>query len=190
MMTTGRTESVEGQAARLCRAGSKSPNPCWRPATTNAYEDETEIWHCAEHAEMIRRIYERDELFSTLYSMQEWIAGPVKKSEDDDLQRYAYTMRDKAEEELWPVMVAQRAARLIASQAQGEKPLSREQAERLAVLLLRSDALNNARTILEDLPEETFVATVRWEITAALKLMSEETAAEVRRYKRGIGLAD
>jgi hypothetical protein len=188
-MTTEQQESAEGQGTRLCTAGSKSPNPCRREATEPFWADEDgppEL--CAEHAERIRRMEERDNLFTTLYSMQEWMAGAVKESRDPDLERYAYTMRDKAEEDLWPAMVAATAALLIASQSQDEKPLAPEQAERLAVLLLRSDALNNARAILEDLPEKTFVAHVRWEIVAPLKLMGEEVNEEVSRYKREIGL--
>jgi hypothetical protein len=190
MMTTERPESAEGQGTRLCRAGSKGPNPCWRPATTNAYEGEPEISYCAFHAELIRRIDERYDLLATLYIMQDWIAGPVKASEDDDLKSYAYTMRDKAEEDLWPAMVAQKAASLIAGQRQDEKPLAPEQAQRLAVLLLRCDALSDARAILEGLPEEAFGTSDRWAITAALMIMSEEANAEASRYKREIGLGE
>jgi hypothetical protein len=189
MMSTERPESAEGQGAVLCRAGSKSPNPCWRLATTNAF-GEPEIWHCAEHAELIRSTIERDELFPTLYTMHEWIAGAVKESENTDLERYAFTMRDKAEEDLWPAMVAQKAASLIAGQRQDEKPLAPEQAQRLAVLLLRCDALSDARAILEGLPEEAFGTSDRWAITAALMIMSEEANAEASRYKREIGLGE
>jgi hypothetical protein len=120
--------------------------------------------------------------------MGEWKAGPVKASRDDDPEQYAYAMRDKAEDDLRPAEVAQRAALLIAERRQGEAPLAPEQARYHAELLLRADALSDARALLEGLPEEAFGTAVRWQITAWLKLMSEESAAEALRYKREIGL--
>lgn len=189
--TTTRTEERgerRGEGERpLCHFGSKSDRPCWREATERVWEEDAEPTVCAEHARYHRLGLEEDALHTALYSLGEWIAGPVKSAHLEELTRFAYEMRDEAEREFWRASVATRAARLVAEQGPGEPELSGAQAEGLAVALLRSDALNHARAILEDLPEEAFGHRSRWPIVAALNVLSEPTNEEVERRRRGLG---
>jgi hypothetical protein len=92
--------------------------------------------------------------------------------------------------ELWPAIVRAKAAELIAIQGPDAAPLSFEQAERVAELRLRSDALFEARAVLEDprlVSEEALGARSRWQLAAALEAASTQASAEHTRYRREIG---
>ena len=56
-------------AMRLCRAGSKTERPCWRPAT-EADLDETEPTLCQEHMQLRRRVEDLDGLLGALEATQ------------------------------------------------------------------------------------------------------------------------
>jgi hypothetical protein len=130
-----------------------------------------------------------DELFFALEEMQEWIAAKVRSTHETPLQRHAYTMREEAEAEYWRASVEAYAARLIAEQPEHERPLSREQARRLGALILRADALGEARVTLEDAPDDLFGGVgARWRIVAALQALGDEASEEHEHYKREVGI--
>jgi hypothetical protein len=87
-------------------------------------------------------------------------------------------MRERAEREYWPVAVAVKAAELIAGQPQGEKPLTTAQAERLAELMLPSEAL-------EDASGEIFGGANRWAMIAGVALAAEEASRAHRHNTSG-----
>ena len=58
---------------------------------------------------------------------------------------------------------------------------SEEQAEEVALAMMRADAFNNARAILEDLREEAFGTHDRWALCAILAAAHEAANAEYRR---------
>ncbi len=55
---------IEGESAALerplCRAGSKTPNPCWREATEKQFPEDGGPTLCPEHARLVRTSEEKD----------------------------------------------------------------------------------------------------------------------------------
>lgn len=136
-----------------------------------------------------------DGLHYALDALEEWLKS--RTFEDDpagDLERHALYMRDKVVEEYALASESARAAHLAAQEGPpepgGPSPAS-EEWEHLARLIMRSDAFNNARTILEGIPQERFGAHHdKWATIAALIAAHDEAAGECERYKRGLGLRD
>jgi hypothetical protein len=94
-------------------------------------------------------------------------------------------------EELWSLSIEAQAADLIADQGPEEKPLTLEQAQRLAEYELRSRALFHAGQMLQDLqmvPEATFGTSSRWQMAGALCAVDVDVNAEQKRYQQELGL--
>jgi hypothetical protein len=98
MMSTERAETIETGAAEFPRriAGSGSERPCWRDATEPMYGGEAEPKVCAEHARCLRLGQDVDDWALALAEIEEWIAGPVAKSDSGAIERLALNMRDEA----------------------------------------------------------------------------------------------
>jgi hypothetical protein len=191
-MTEAMTTPSGTEERPRCRVGSQTDHRCWRNATE--YVDLTwpEPDVCAEHYRAIELRSKVDELHYALDKMGRWIAEWDDPTEDEDrLKSLAFRMREEALEELWRATVRAKAADLIAIQRPDSKPLSFEQAQRHEELRLRTDALIDARVILEDLrlvPEQAFGSGSRWRLAAALKAAATEASAEHARCWRESGL--
>jgi hypothetical protein len=133
---------------------------------------------------------ELDEALDALDKMQTWIAAEAAGPEETPLQRHAFDMRVKAEEELWPLMVEAKALELMAARGPDDKPLAHHDAKYLATLMLRSDRLTEACITLEDLPEEALGGRSRWPIIAALKSVGAGVSEEITISVRELGLRD
>jgi hypothetical protein len=70
---------------------------------------------------------------------------------------------------------------------EGEPSLTLEQAEELARLIVRADSFGNARTALEDAPEETLGLRDRWVIVDALASAAQEASNDAARYREALG---
>ena len=190
-MTEAMTTANPGgeQERPRCRFASSTDHPCWREATSAAHFDPGTPRYCPEHVEAMRLGEKTDEMLFALEELQEWIAAKVRSTHETPLQRHAHTMRETAEAEYWRARVEADAARLIAEQPEHERPLSREQARRLGELMLRADALGEARVTLEDAPDDLFGGVgARWRIVAALQALGDEACREHERYKQEVGL--
>lgn len=184
-------KTPEGQPP--CRDGIKTDNPCWRPATERRFRDDEEPTLCAEHAHLCRLTDEQDAWNYALDNIEEWMRGPVSEDPYGHLDRLVTNMRDEARREYARGAAAVRAAEIVAEQGppeEGEPVLTLEQSEKLARILTRTDSFVNARTLVEDAPEEVLEQRDRWAIVDALEMAAVEAGEEFERYKEEIGLKD
>ncbi len=72
----------------------------------------------------------------------------------------------------------------------GGPRLTLEQSEELTRRIVGADGLNDARTVLEDAPEEVLGRRNRWAMVDALVGAASAANEEVIRYKRELGLED
>ena len=183
--TTTRSGIFAGVPEGRCIEGAKSDNPCPRKATEYRWPHDTEPTLCREHARLAELTDEADDLRIALDQLHEWIQATPKHH--DALIHAVYDQRDVLERRYLEALTRERGAELIADgRARGgqrEYPnVSPEQAEEVALAMMRGDAFNDARAILEDLPEEAFGATRdRWVLCAILEAAHEAASAEYRR---------
>ncbi|MBA3475009.1 MAG: hypothetical protein H0T57_17605 [Rubrobacter sp.] len=185
------TNAEFGGSAPRCRMGRKTDRPCWRAAVEPRFADEEEPTLCAEHARLVGLSDEMEDWYRTLFTITEWIEGPVRKARDEDLERLAFNARDEARREYGSLAVRAYAANLVAEQGPpepGEVPLFFEQEEELARLIMRADALNDARRVLEDLDEDSLKLRDKWATIDALATSAADASEEVSRYRKEIGL--
>ncbi len=194
-MTEGKITTVPGIADEhlegRCRMGRKTDSPCWREAVAPRFADEDEPILCPEHARVVELNDEMEDWYRNLLTITEWVEGPVRDTGDEDLQRLAYNARDEARREYGRLAVRAHAARLVADQGPpepGEITLTLNQAEELARRIMRADALNDARTTLEDLDEDVLRLRDKWATIDALALAATDANEDVGRYKEEIGL--
>lgn len=185
------SESSEEQGTRS-RMGSTTDNPCWREAVSPRFADEDEPCLCAEHARVVEANDDMEGRYRNLVKIDAWIKGPVAKQGDEDLTRLAYNVRDKARREYGALVVRERAARMVADRLQRSPvgtSLSLEQEEELARLMVREEALNNARTIFEDADEEDLELRDKWATIDALALAADDAHEEFMRLCEELGFS-
>ena len=69
----------------------------------------------------------------------------------------------------------------------GEEPLDLETVERVEASFIRSDVLNTARAILEDLPESAFGGSDRrWRVVAVLQAAHDAASAAFKSAKQEV----
>ncbi len=189
-MTAEHTAGPEATPEGLCRAGSRTDNPCWRLAAT-LYNDYP---CCDEHASLYEAGEEEDAWGSALDAINAWLRSEaVAKDHYGHLERLATNMRDDTRREYAAASARAHVARLVADQGppeSGEPVLTLEQSEELARLTIRSDSFVNARTVLEDVPAEVLGNYDRWVIVDALATAVELAAEEVNRYKAELGISE
>ena len=160
--TTTRSGIFAGVPEGRCISGASSANPCPRKATEHRWPHDTEPTLCSEHARLAELTDEVDDLRLALDQLHEWIQATPKHH--DALIHAVYDQRDALERRYLEALTRERGAELIADgrlrDGRREYPnvSSEEQAEEVALAMVRGDAFNDARAILEDLPEETFGA--------------------------------
>jgi hypothetical protein len=179
----------EEREPRLCRVGSSTDNPCWRPATERRWTTDEEPTLCPEHLMELEAGEDAAYWIRVLDKVDEWIRGVVADEPAGDLQRLAYNMRDEARRKYARASREHLAAKLVADAPRGEgQSVSPEANEELSARIMHADALANARTIFEDLPEgllETVLKGVdKWLIIDALDTATTEASEEAERYKR------
>ena len=114
--------------------------------------------------------------------------GPVAEKRSGYLEGLAWRIRDEARERYAAASAKSYAAKLIAGQGppEGNEPrLTPKQSEELTRLILRGDSFVNARTVLEDLPEDALKD--KWVTIHTLVVAADEANEEVMRYKAGLG---
>jgi hypothetical protein len=109
----------------------------------------------------------------------------VSEAKDDDLQRLAFNMRDEARRDYARLTIEAHAAGLVAD---GHSKGTPETNLELARHIARAAALNDARSVFEDFPEELLKVRDRWLVVDALETAAGEASEEVSRYKRSAGL--
>lgn len=172
-----------------CRAGSKTASPCWREAATT-YRDYP---CCQEHARLYEIGEEEDGWYHALDALEEFVRGPVSEDPYGELERLALNMRDEARREYADARARAEAARMVAEHGPpepGEPALTLEQAQELTRLIVRADSFVNARTVLEDAPEDVLGLFDRWVIVNALAGAADEANEEASRYREKLGLKD
>lgn len=186
-MTEMKTEEHAKEERNLCRVGSRTERPCWREVTHKRWEDEAEPTVCAEHADLSKLIDDRDALLMDIDALEEW----MKKVEthSGEMERLRFKMLDALRAECAWLAIEVLAAKLVADQAppeSGEPQISGEQGLELARRLVRSDAFNNARAVLEDLSEDE-APVDRWAMVGVVAAAAETAHEEFNSYKREIG---
>ena len=194
--TTTRSGIFAGVPEGRCISGAGTDNPCEREATE--YRDR---WPgapgptlCKEHARLAELTDETDDLRIALDQLHEWIQSIPKGH--DALIHAVYDQRDALERRYLEELASERGAELIADgrvrDGRREYPnvSSEEQAEEVALAMIRSDAFNDARAILEDLPEEAFGTHDRWVLCAILEAAHEAASAEYWRISSEVWAAD
>ena len=189
---TPAVEHLEGGSKHpLCHFERKTERPCWRPATEMMFREEGPSL-CPEHKRAIEATHKMDGLRYALGALEEWTRSQAFDCDPSgDLERHVFFMRDHITEEYAFAAERAEAADHAASEGPPEpgKPnLTSKQWERLARLIMRSDAFNNARTILESIPEEHFGHHDKWATIAALIAAGKEACEEGARYRREVGI--
>jgi hypothetical protein len=183
--------TLEGSAPR-CRMGDKTDKPCWREAVeTQFLDDDGPPTLCAEHARVVEINDEMECWYRSLLTITEWVEGPVAEARDADLERIASNARDEARREYGRLAVRARAAGMVADPGPpepGEVTLSLEQEEEIVRRMMRADALNDARRVLEDLSEDVLKLRDKWATIDALALAADDANEEVSRYKEDLGI--
>lgn len=189
MTETPTTKGQERQSVPRCTVGSNGEHPCPRQATKTLWPGEAEPTLCDEHARTMELGAEVDDLLFALDQLGEWIQSVPK--ENNALLNAVYDQRDTLERRYLEAAVKLRGAKLIADgkvkAGRREYPaVSPEQAEDVAIALMRADAFNDARAVLEGLPDEAFGEHDRWVICAFLAAEHEAANAECQRVSSGV----
>jgi hypothetical protein len=180
----------EPEAPR-CRMGSKTDKPCWREAVVVPFDGGDEPYLCPEHAKVVAENDNLSDWWENLRAIDQWIRESVIKTGNSDLERIAFNARDEARREYGRIAIRARAARMVADRGPlkpGEVPLFYEQEEEIARLYMREEAFNNARSVLEDLSEDTLFIRDKWATIDALASAADEAAQEAHRYQEELGL--
>lgn len=168
---------IEAETEReLCgygrRPALKGGRPCEREATAPCWDEVAQgPWVCAPH----KRAFDLErEALAHLYALnavQEWIKnGPIDPECETILRESTYVQREDLERRYLEALVKAKAAALIADRVS----TSTEEAEKTAARMIRSDAVINTRTALEDLPAEALPDFDRFAACAVLMSMEGE----------------
>ena len=165
-------EAVEERGG-LCACGAHSERPCWRPAAELRWPTDPEPTICPEHARLFDLEERAEVALEDLDSMHGWIAQlGAQFRRGEDRSRLDHRLRTTFEDmlaEYFGLALQMRAAQLVADQGEGDEPLEREAAERLAGNIMVSDALGNAGFIVEDAAPEVYGGLDKWFIVAAIQ---------------------
>ena len=144
-----------------CISGASSDNPCPREATEypDRWPGAARPTLCKEHAHALELAEEVDDLLDALDQLGEWIQSASKQN--DALIHAVYDQRDALERRYFEALAKMQGALLVADgrvrDGRREYPnVSSEQAEGVALAMIRPGAINNDRAILDVLPEEAF----------------------------------
>ena len=174
-----------------CAAGAATDDPCPRPATV-WIDRETKWASCDEHARVHDLFDEANEANLAVEIATNWrdIARAWKL---EDLERKTErVLQELKEESLRAGARADLAREMADAPRKGDEnpTLTREQDEQLRHLIRRSDALFNAYTTIEDIPEGRIEADARRPILAVLVEESDRATKEAHRYQEELGLKD
>jgi hypothetical protein len=190
MMTKPERSTIfAGVPGGRCHVGAKSEDPCPRQATEYRWPESEEPTVCAEHMRVLEFADKADDLRDALDQLRRWIQS--LPSEDTALIDALYDQRDDLERRYFEVVTKWRGARLIADgrklRGGREYPeVSPEQAEEAGLALMRGDAFNDARSILEGLPDEAFVSADRFVLCGFLQAAHKAAGAEYERISREV----
>lgn len=170
--------------AGLCRHGSATDSPCWRPATEKRFARDEEPMYCPEHLMAIEASDEVNGWRSDLDIIDEWIRGPVSEVPSGGLERLARNMLDEARREYARVSIEADAAYRVADARPDDVPTSQEAQLEISRRIVHADALNDARRVFEDFPEELLKVRDKWLVVDALADAVGDASDEVNRFKR------
>jgi hypothetical protein len=183
---TTTTEELAGQ--KMCRAGSATDSPCWRPAT-EADIGETEPTLCSVHMQLRRRAENMDGWLHALEAVRDFMhSKAVEEGPYSILRELAIgwydTVTEKAADAAHKMRVAEFLAERGPEDAGPENAVMREYGAHLHV---RSDALSDAFSTLIDereLSERERLATI-----AAIKEASRRVHDEYEKFceEQGLG---
>lgn len=173
-----------------CSTGIATSNRCPRPATTWMHPGTQDRPLCSEHARVEELARESND-----WGLAEVITGDwlriARAWRLEALERLALQASEKAKEESLKAEAGLAMAVEIADAPRKgkERPsLTREQDETLRSLIRRGDALNDAYTTIEDVPEGQVEEKRRRRILGVLVEERERANAEHKRFKEEIGL--
>ena len=181
-MTETRAKTEGADTPPRCTAGSSTDNACWREATEPLYIRGGEPIVCAEHAAVLilgQEVDRAPEDLDTLYAWLRQLGAPGYRGQGDraQLERHLEGAMEAMLAEYFELRVRMQAAKAVADQAEGEEPLSQEEAMRLAHNFLIPDAYSDAQLILEDVPEDAYRTRDKWFIVATIARAAEEARA-------------
>lgn len=185
---TPAVERLEGGSERpLCHYGSSTDRPCWREATETMFCEEKPNL-CPEHLRAVEASHREEGLRYALDALEEWMRSKTAEADPTgDLERHGLIMRENILSEYALAVERAQAAHHVAQEGPpkpGEPSLTVEESLERTRRLIRSDAVTNARTMLEDTPEDKFGAHDKWVIVAALNAAARAAGEEYRRYHR------
>ena len=186
-MTETTTPAGEATEAKMCRAGSATDSPCWRPAT-EADIGEPEPTLCSVHMDLRRRAEDMDGWLHALESMRDFMHSKAVDEDHDGILRelaigWYDAVTEKAAKAAHKLRVAEFLAERGPNDAGPENAIMREYG---AHLLTRSDALANAFSTLID--ERELSETERLATIAAIKEASGRTSEEYEKFCQEQGL--
>jgi hypothetical protein len=111
---------VDLEETTLCRWGSKTDHPCWRPAVERVFSDDPEPNLCVEHAELFNLAEYESGWACALDAIEEFISGPVSADLYGCLEPLALKMRDEIKQEYARAVAEADAAQLIAEEGPQE----------------------------------------------------------------------
>ena len=177
-------------AALRCRAGSSTQAPCPRQATTFLDADSGYPYPlCDEHAR-VQELVGKSRYWDTAVVVSEDWLRLARAWEHHGLEQMAAWAHEKAKAEFLKAEVRVDLATDIADAPRkgDERPnLTREQDEELRRLMMRSDALTNAYTTIEGMPEGRIREDVRRRMLGVLVGEHELAEEEASRYKEELG---
>lgn len=144
---------------------------------------------CDEHAR-VQELVGKSRYWDTAVVVGEDWLRLARAWEHHDLEQMAAWAHEKAKAEFLKAEVRVDLATDIADAPRkgDERPnLTREQDEELRRLIMRSDALTNAYTTIEDIPEGQIREDVRRRILGVLVDEHERAEEEANRYKAELG---
>jgi hypothetical protein len=186
-MTEMTTTTEERAGQKLCRAGSRTDNPCWRPAT-EADVGETEPELCSLHMQLRHRAEDMDGWLHALEAMRDFMNSKAVEEDPYSLLRelaigWYDAVTEAAAEAAHKMRVAEFLAERGPEDAGPDNPIMREYG---AHLHMRSDALTDALATLIDEREPS--ETERLAIIAAIKEASRRVHEEYEKFRKEQGL--
>jgi hypothetical protein len=190
--TTTRSVIFAADPEGRCHSGRATDHPCERQATEYRWPDAGEPTLCAEHMRAAELSDQADDLRDALDRLHEWIQSLSTKN--DALIHAVYDQRDALERRYLEVLGELQGALVVANgrvrEGQREYPkVSQEERDKefeLGLAHLRADAFNDARAILEDLPEEAFGRHDRWVLCGILAAAHDAANTEHERISAGV----
>ena len=186
-MTETTTEVHAG--VKLCRAGSKTDSPCWRPAT-EADLGETEPQRCALHMQVHLRAEDMDDWMFALAGVRDFLKSEaVEQDPGSMLRTLALGWLDSVTEQAAEAAHKLRVAEFLAARGPDDPgPENSVMREYGAHLHVRSDAMSNVFSTLID--ERELSETERLLTIAAIKDASKQVNEEYDKFRRDQGLRD